>query len=77
MRVATAIWFGPSPRCLGRARPNSGDFETRRPWLTNLAAPMNGDLRESTRQLPYRGLFRARMIAALSSPPYTKIAAIE
>ena len=41
------------------------------------AAPMNGDLRESPRLPPYRGLFRARMIAALSSPPYTKIAAIE
>jgi hypothetical protein len=25
----------------------------------------------------YRGFFRVRMIAALSSPPYTKIAAIE
>jgi hypothetical protein len=31
----------------------------------------------ASRQGPHRGSFRARMIAALSSPPYTKIAAIE
>jgi hypothetical protein len=38
---------------------------------------MDGDLRERARPFPYRGFFRARMIAALSSPPYTKIVAIE
>jgi len=77
MRLATAIRVG--PRRAGVGAPDQIQKILKGACRDSRVSdePRGRDLRERARPFPYRGFFRARMIAALSSPPYTKIVAIE
>ena len=64
-----------SAHCRGRTEAIAEHFVRFQKRFANVGVARS--VTAATRNYSYRGFFRVRMIAALSSPPYTKIAAIE